>query len=129
MFSLKVLEIKFDFSHVYINISRRHDGFRCRDHLLAVIDTDQYDGYLRFQGDIIKTLFPIWICLAGSFGRDSQMKLFAFVEMFDHLIHQRSFPTTVYGNPADCFEKKSEWKEKPFFLHHETSLTTLCTVK
>jgi len=21
------------------------------------------------------------------------------------------------------FEKKSEWKEKPFFLHHETSLT------
>ena len=77
MFSFEILEVQFDFPHIFIKISRRHNCFSGRYGLCTVVNTDQNDRHLSLESDVIKPFFPVRVRLAGSFGCDSQMKLTA----------------------------------------------------
>ena len=87
MFSFEILEVQFDFPHIFIKISRRHNCFSGRYGLCTIVNTYQNDRHLSLKGDVIKPFFPVRVRLAGSFGCDSQMKLFAFSKMMNHLIN------------------------------------------
>lgn len=63
MFSFEILEVQFDFPHIFIKISRRHNCFSGRYGLCTVVNTDQNDRYLSLKGDVIKPFFQFGFAL------------------------------------------------------------------
>ena len=102
MFSFEILEVQFDFPHIFIKISRRHNCFSGRYGLCTIVNTYQNDRHLSLKGDVIKPFFPVRVRLAGSFGCDSQMKLFAFSKMMNHLVGKLRWSTRWFINLRDA---------------------------
>ena len=107
------------FVHVPFYIARGDDGACEADTFLLVVDVCQYDGHLRFQGDIVKAEFPITIGLACRFGRDGDGKTFAVGEAFGQLVGERRGALAVYRNATHGSEQAAEREKEPLLFHQE----------
>ena len=73
-FSLEVLEVEFDLTHVLLYVARGMDGLGRDDQFLLVVDGVEDDGETGFLGNKVKTFLPVGIERTGALGGDADHK-------------------------------------------------------
>jgi len=68
MLAFEVLEIKFDFSHLAVNVTIGNDGLGALDIALLIVYSIEQDGQLSLLSDVVESFFPLRVprvCLQG----------------------------------------------------------------
>lgn len=123
MFTFEVLEIELYLVHVFFDVTRWDDGAGTRDGLRRIVYSEEHDGDLCLQGNVIESFFPLRISFARTLRCDGQVELTDGGEAFGHLVDQRIFLTTVDRDASHGFEHQAEREEEPFLFHHKVSVT------
>ena len=126
MLAFEVLEIKFDFSHLAVNVTIGNDGLGALDIALLIVYSIEQDGQLSLLSDVVEALFPLRVERASAFRGDTQVEFIYAFGSLSQIIRHAGVLRAEYGDAAHLTEDRSQGPEEPLLFHQEVASHASC---